>query len=264
MRIADQWPRAQRLLDFIISWTINVQIAAALFYTEQLRVYQGFRRATITCSIYQTRPHHRYHIGINPDTNVSRGIIQDIALQLQPDRIFAVSQENERREAAILFHLRIFRVGYSKDNQVPTVIYAELIIGYTHQGRAPLELNLVNSWTNSNIPRSWNRLPGAHEGIRQEIMMNHYDQQLPRMERRPDPSAPNDSDQALFFGRGWSLNRPIRLNPIYDQSEHQGRSRHINEWTHTSCSNPKTPLCRQSLCRQSTFFAELCSQEHTN
>ena len=139
-----------------------------------------------------------------------------------------MSQENERREAEILFHLRILRVGYSEDTQVPTVIYAERIIEYTHQGRAPLELNLVNSLTSLNIPRSWNRLPEAHEGIRQAIMMDHYDQQLPRMERRPDPSALNDSDQALFFGRGWSLNRPIRLHPIYDQSEHQGRSRHIN------------------------------------
>ena len=86
-------------------------------------------------------------------------------------------------------------------------------------------------WTNPINYRLWNGLTRAQEETRQAVMMDHYDQQLPRMERQPDPSAPNDSDQTLFIGRGWNLNRPIRLHPIYDQSEHQGRNRHINEWS---------------------------------
>ena len=151
LRIAEQWPRAQQVYHFQLTWFMHQQIATALFNTERVRAYRGFTRATITCTITNLRPHHQFIININPDTSVSRGIIRDISLKLQPGRYFALTQTNAEGVPQSLFFIRITEVGYHKDTNVPTAIYAERDIEY-----GPLDLALpvaifTVSWANPQV-----------------------------------------------------------------------------------------------------------------
>ena len=50
------------------------------------------------------------------------------------------------------------------------------------------------------------------------------------MQPPAEPNAPNISEEHLFRNRGWRLEAPIQLWPIYDRTEHRGRSQLLNDW----------------------------------
>lgn len=77
----------------------------------------------------------------------------------------------------------------------------------------------------------WNGLTGAPEPFRRAVTPDYYTNCLPQsVQPRAEPNCPNISDVQLFRNRGWRLEGLVQLWPVYDRTEHRGRSQLLNAW----------------------------------